>query len=79
MAVARMRAEAEDAYGSKLGEIEGATNRIPGGFQKDDGASVKKVHKRHPRSADSFNLVQFVAELDIERGSKVRSRERFDD
>jgi hypothetical protein len=43
MAVARMRAEAEDAYGSKLGEIEGATNRISGGFQKDDGASVKKV------------------------------------
>ena len=43
MAVARMRAEAEDAYGSKLGEIESATNRIPGGFQKDDGASVKKV------------------------------------
>lgn len=43
MAVARMRAEAEDAYGSKLGEIEAATNRIPGGFQKDDGASVKKV------------------------------------
>ena len=46
MAVARMRAEAEDAYGSKLGEIEGATNRISGGFQKDDGASVKKVSLR---------------------------------
>lgn len=41
--VARMRAEAEDAYGSKLGDIEGATNRIAGGFQRDDGASVKKV------------------------------------
>ena len=44
--VARMRAEAEDAYGMKLGDIETATNRITGGFQKDDGASVKKVCKQ---------------------------------
>lgn len=41
--VARMRADAEDTYGAKLGDIEGATNRITGGFQRDDGASVKKV------------------------------------
>ena len=43
LVVARMRAEAEDLYGSRLGDIEPATNRIEGGFQKDDGASVKKV------------------------------------
>ncbi|KAI6877066.1 hypothetical protein KC318_g17752, partial [Hortaea werneckii] len=42
LTVARMRAEAEDLYGQKLGEIEGATRRIDGGFQRDDGASVKK-------------------------------------
>jgi hypothetical protein len=42
--VARMRADAEDAYSQRLGDIESATNRIEGGFQKDDGASVKKVH-----------------------------------
>jgi len=41
--IARMRAEAEDLYGQKLGEIENTTNRIDGGFQRDDGASVKKV------------------------------------
>ena len=41
--VARMRADAEDLYGQKLGDIEAATNRIDGGFQRDDGASVKKV------------------------------------
>jgi hypothetical protein len=41
--VARMRADAEDLYSQKLGDIETATNRIDGGFQKDDGASVKKV------------------------------------
>ena len=55
MAVARMRAEAEDAYGSKLGEIESATNRIPGGFQKDDGASVKKVGLSCHSVADSVS------------------------
>lgn len=41
--VARMRADAEDGYGVKLGEIETATNKIDGGFQKDDGASLRKV------------------------------------
>lgn len=43
LTVARMRAEAEDTYGQKLGDIEAATNKIEGGFQRDDGASVKKV------------------------------------
>lgn len=43
LTVARMRADAEDVYGTRLGEIEAATNRIDGGFQRDDGASVKKV------------------------------------
>jgi len=48
LTVARMRAEAEDLYGQKLGDIEIATSRIEGGFQKDDGASVKKVGSRQP-------------------------------
>ena len=43
LTVARMRAEAEDVYGQKLGEIEVATLKIDGGFVKDDGASVRKV------------------------------------
>ena len=43
LAVARMRADAEDVYGQKLSEIEPATSRIEGGFQRDDGASTKKV------------------------------------
>ncbi|EME79946.1 uncharacterized protein MYCFIDRAFT_37953 [Pseudocercospora fijiensis CIRAD86] len=45
LTVARMRAEAEDTYGQKLADIEGATNRIDGGFQRDDGASVKKAYE----------------------------------
>lgn len=43
LTVARMRAEAEDIYGQRLADIESATSRIDGGFQRDDGASVKKV------------------------------------
>lgn len=47
LTIARMRADAEDLYGSKLSDIEPATNRIDGGFQKDDGASTKKVRRHH--------------------------------
>lgn len=43
MTLARLRADAEEVYGTRLGDIEAATNRIDGGFQRDDGASVKKV------------------------------------
>lgn len=43
LTIARMRAEAEDAYGMKLGDIGPAADRITGGFGRDDGASVRKV------------------------------------
>ena len=42
--IARMRAEAEDVYGMRLGEIGTATDRITDGFSRDDGASVRKVN-----------------------------------
>ncbi|CZR67530.1 related to GTPase activating protein [Phialocephala subalpina] len=44
LTIARMRAEAEDLYGMKLGEIGSATDRLSGGFSRDDGASVKKAY-----------------------------------
>lgn len=43
LAIARMRADAEDIYGQKLNEILPATDRITGGFSRDDGASTRKV------------------------------------
>lgn len=49
LTVARMRADAEDLYGQKLGDIEAVTDRIDGGFQRDDGASVKKVSQGDTR------------------------------
>jgi hypothetical protein len=47
LTIARMRAEAEDLYGQRLGDIDAATMKVEGGFQKDDG--VKKVRRREPR------------------------------
>lgn len=43
LTIARMRAEAEDVYGMRLGDIGRETDKIQGGFSRDDGASVRKV------------------------------------
>lgn len=43
LTIARMRADTEEIYAQRLGDIVPATDRIPGGFQRDDGASVRKV------------------------------------
>lgn len=40
--VAKLRADTEDLYGTKLGTISAGSER-PGGFSRDDGASVRKV------------------------------------
>lgn len=45
LTVARMRAEAEELYGQQLAGISLATDKIPGGFQRDDGASVRKAYE----------------------------------
>lgn len=43
LSIASMRAEAEEQYSAKLGEIAPAVDRMSNGFSKDDGASVRKV------------------------------------
>lgn len=43
LTIARMRAEAEELYGSKLGDIAPAADKINNGFSRDDGASLRKV------------------------------------
>lgn len=43
LAIARMRADAEDAYSSRLGDIAPSIDRMSNGFSRDDGASVRKV------------------------------------
>lgn len=39
-----MRAEAEELYGQKLGDIAPSADKIAGGFSRDDGASTKKAY-----------------------------------
>lgn len=41
--VARMRAEAEDAYSNRLSDIVPTADKISGGFSRDDGATIRKV------------------------------------
>ena len=43
LTIARSRAEAEEQYGRRLADITPTTDRLSGGFQKDDGASLRKV------------------------------------
>jgi len=52
LTIARMRAEAEDVYGLRLGEIGAATDKIQGGFSRDDGASVRKVRANECNEED---------------------------
>ena len=45
LSIARMRAEAEEMYARKLADIIPSTDRMTGGFAKDDGASVRKAYE----------------------------------
>ncbi|KAI1824648.1 hypothetical protein F4861DRAFT_538789 [Xylaria intraflava] len=45
LTIARMRAEAEELYGQRLGDIAPTANKIAGGFSRDDGASVRKAYE----------------------------------
>ena len=55
LTIARMRADAEETYSLKLGEIAPTVDKVVGGFARDDGASVRKVrsplHRRPPRES----------------------------
>lgn len=43
LTIARLRAEAEETYGQRLGDIAPAADKVAGGFSRDDGATVRKV------------------------------------
>ncbi|KAL8900335.1 MAG: hypothetical protein Q9192_001112 [Flavoplaca navasiana] len=45
LTIARMRAEAEEQYGKRLGDIVPTTDRMTGGFARDDGASLRKAYE----------------------------------
>ena len=43
LTIAKMRAEAEELYGRRLGDITPTTDKLSNGFARDDGASLRKV------------------------------------
>ncbi|PVI00255.1 hypothetical protein DM02DRAFT_614479 [Periconia macrospinosa] len=45
LTVARLRADAEEQYGNSLAAITPATERVSGGFSRDEGASVRKAYE----------------------------------
>ena len=45
LTIARMRADAEEQYSRRLGEIAPAVDKMSGGFSRDDGASVRKAYE----------------------------------
>jgi len=45
LAIARMRADAEEMYARGLGSISTTTDRMTGGFARDDGASLRKAYE----------------------------------
>lgn len=45
LTIATMRAEAEELYGDRLGDIAPAVDKLSGGFARDDGASVRKAYE----------------------------------
>ncbi|KAL2760572.1 hypothetical protein ACRALDRAFT_1059639 [Sodiomyces alcalophilus JCM 7366] len=45
LTVARLRAEAEEAYGQRLADIVPAVDKVQGGFSRDDGATIRKAYE----------------------------------
>ena len=45
LAIAKMRADAEEVYGRRLGDIAPTTDKMTGGFARDDGASLRKAYE----------------------------------
>lgn len=45
LTIAKMRADAEEMYGKRLGDIAPTTDKMTGGFARDDGASLRKAYE----------------------------------
>ena len=65
LTIATMRAEAEEIYAERLGDIAPTIDRINGGFGRDDGASVRKVDLTLSPLADAADTL-----LGIRRGAR---------
>ncbi|KAI9759438.1 MAG: hypothetical protein M4579_002352 [Chaenotheca gracillima] len=65
LTIARMRAEAEDQYGSRLGDIGPTLDKVGGGFSRDEGASVRKAYDgvRNEMAEASKNHVKIASSI----------------
>ena len=45
LTIASMRADSEELYSDRLGDIAPTIDRMTGGFARDDGASTRKVRR----------------------------------
>ena len=43
LTIAKMRADAEEQYGKRLADIVPTTDKMTGGFARDEGASLRRV------------------------------------
>ncbi|KAF2015981.1 Rho-GTPase-activating protein 8 [Aaosphaeria arxii CBS 175.79] len=53
LTIARLRADAEETYGNSLASIGPASERVSGGFTRDEGASVRKAYEGVRTEMDS--------------------------
>jgi hypothetical protein len=71
LTIASMRADAEEQYGLRMGDIAPNVDRMSAaGFGKDDGASVRKVSSQFNRNPeDGLPLMSHFANPGIRRCS----------
>ncbi|RFU73464.1 rho-gtpase-activating 8 [Trichoderma arundinaceum] len=70
LTIARLRAEAEEAYGQRLGDIAPAADKLTGGFSRDDGATVRKAYdgmrtEMQEASQSHIRIAQSIRDLVI--------------
>jgi hypothetical protein len=72
LTIASMRADAEEMYSERLGDIAPTIDRMTGGFTRDDGASVRKVKPTStPFSTTTYSTPRHTRVFE-ERWSKRR-------
>ncbi|PHH70056.1 hypothetical protein CDD82_7360 [Ophiocordyceps australis] len=68
LTIARLRAEAEETYGQRLGDIAPAVDKVTGGFARDDGATVRKAYdgmrgEMHEAARSHQRMAQNIRDL----------------
>jgi hypothetical protein len=63
-----LRAEAEEVYGLRLGDIAPAADKLSGGFTRDDGATIRKASLLFPSSrankaTQKVSVITFVTAI----------------